>query len=342
MAQWLVNQKDNQFGVDSLNALKQLAADGRLGGGDMVQPPGATDWLYASEIPELKGLIREPEDYSGGGMSDTMKTLAALGVAGGLLLAIVVGTSLAALAYSQMPSGNESVLGEGGLSYSEMLVTANGAPLHGEPTDGSAALASLDKDSSLELLAKRGDFYKARTKDGKEGWIKTDQVIPMYQLGDRSVQADYDPLYNPDRYVEVGNAAWMLAEGSATKTVFRFQMTNKSKYDMTDLKLLATVKDGKGAEIERVEFPVVGIIPAASNAGDGSTMVGTLMPEDKKHGEPELLTEATFQERAQTDPDMQLRWVDGVEVEMKTKDFAVATIDLVEIRAVPKGEATPQ
>jgi len=341
MAQWLVNQRDNQFGVGSLNELKQLAADGRLLAGDMVQPPGATDWLYANEIPELKGLIREIEDYSGGGMSDTAKTIVALVAGLGMIAAIGVGGLLAGFVWVSIPSTTDSIIGgEGGMSYSEMLVTSSGAALKADPQDAAASVTALDKDQPLDLLAKRGEYYHARTKDGQEGWVKVNQVVPMYQLGDKSVQQDYDPLYNPDRYVEVGNAAWTLAEGSMTKTVFRFQMSNHAKYDMTDLKLLATVKDGQGVELERVEFPVQGIIPGATAAGDGETMVGTLMPEDKKHGEPVLMTEATFQEQAKTDPDMQLRWVDGIEVEMKTKDFSVATIDLVEIRAIPKDGKT--
>jgi hypothetical protein len=334
MAQWMVTQKDNQFGVDTLAELKSMAKDGRLTSGDMVQPPGAADWLYASEIPELKGLIVEID--GGGSMSDTMRLAVMAGVGLVLLVVIGVGSSLALYAFLQMPSGasEEKIFGKGGMAYSEMLVTAQGAQLRSEPNANAGSVESLDKDEALDLLAKRDTFYKARTKGGQEGWIAIDQVLPMYQLGGKKAVAEYDPLYNPDRYVEVGNAAWTLAEGSMTKTVFRFMMANTSKYDMTDLKLLATVKDGKGNELERVEFPIEGIIPASTPAGPGNTMVGELMAENKKET-PRLMTEAAFQEMAKDDPDLQLRWVDGIEVDMKTKDFALATIDIVEIRAVP-------
>ncbi len=334
MAQWLVTQRDNQFGVENLEELKRMAKGGRLVPGDMVQPPGATDWLYATEIPELKGLFVEVEDY-GGGVSETSKTLMMVGVALGLLALLAVGSGLAMYTYSQLPTGEESILGEGGLRYSEMLVTAAGAPLRAEPEPAAASAMSLDKDRVLELLAKRGEFYRVRTKDGQEGWVLVDQVIPMYQLGGKEARAEFDPLYNPDRYVDIANAAWMLNpdDKSMRKTVFKFMMTNRAKYKMSNLKLLAIVKDGKGNELERVEFAVEGYIPGTT-AG-GSTFVGTLTSEER-NGVPRLLTEATFQEEAKTDPDMQLRWVDGVEVEMKTKDFALAEIQLVEIRAAPE------
>ena len=57
MAGWLVTQGDRQFQAEDLSELKRLAASGSLGPGDMVQPPGASDWLYATEIDELKDLF---------------------------------------------------------------------------------------------------------------------------------------------------------------------------------------------------------------------------------------------------------------------------------------------
>jgi hypothetical protein len=330
MSRWLVTQKDHQFGVESLGELKAMAEAGRLAAGDMVQPPGATQWLYASEIPELKARFPDDDGPVGRG-----RTLAMVGVAGVLLVGLAAGLSLAGYMYTQLPDGTETILGEGGLRYSEMLVTAEGATLKADPVATGSMVAALKKDEVLELLAKRGDHYRARTKHGQEGWVLVSQVLPMYQLGGREAREDYDPLYNPDRYVAVGNAAWSLTEKSDRWTVFQFGMTNASKYPITDLKLLATVKDAKGNELERVEFPVSGIIPPSDNAGPGETMVGTLQPEDRVNGQPQLFTQETFSEMAEEEPELQLRWVDGVEVEMKTRDFAVATVDIVEVRAVP-------
>jgi hypothetical protein len=332
MARWLVTQRDNQFGVDSVADLQRMANEGTLVAGDLVQPPGATEWLYAVEVAELKNLFQEE---SVGMSSETRRTITV--VAGAVLVGLLgLGTVAAFSAYGTLNTGSQqTILGEKGLSFSEMLVTAEGASLLGEPVAASASVAVLAKDSTVDLLAKRGTFYRARTKDGQEGWIAVDQVIPMYQLGGKQAREEYDPLYNPDQYVQVGNATWGLAENSDKKTVFRFMITNDARYAMTDLKLRAVVKDGQGNEIDQVEFPVNGVVPAATEGGQGSTMVGTLMPEDKKNGSPELMTEATFQERAKAEPDLQLRWVDGVEVVMNTKDFTMATVNLVEVRAVP-------
>jgi hypothetical protein len=180
-------------------------------------------------------------------------------------------------------------------------------------------------------------MYLARTPDGVEGWIAEDQVIPMYQLGGGEVRADYDPLYNPDRYIRVSNASWLqLDQEDDQVTVFQFMISNDSKYEMTDLMLLATIKDSKGNQLEAVEIPVEGILPPGKN-----TMVGTLAPEtDAKtaDGEEEAsrsLTSSTFEEMAESDPDLRLRWSEGVEVVMKAEDFTEANIDILEIRAIP-------
>ena len=53
MGRWLVTQGDHQFSAADLGELKDLATSGSIGPGDMVQPPGASDWLYASEIADL-------------------------------------------------------------------------------------------------------------------------------------------------------------------------------------------------------------------------------------------------------------------------------------------------
>jgi hypothetical protein len=206
-----------------------------------------------------------------------------------------------------------------------------------DPRAGSAA--TLSKDEVLELLAKRGEFYKARTKGGAEGWIAQDAVIPMYQLGGEDVREEFDPLYNPDRYVDVANASWLPLpdqdDGEGTITVFQFFLHNTSNYLMTDLVLEATIKDAKGSEIERVEVVVDGFIPPMSG-----TMVGTLKPaDDDEDGEPRLLTTRTFHDMIKSDPDLQLRYSEGVEVLMETDEFTNATINIIELRAVPDGEA---
>ncbi len=329
MAQWLVTQKDSQFGVASLNELKELAQGGRLVAGDMIQPPGSNGWLYATEIPELKDLVPDEPFAGGGGMGRYL--VVGLASAAMLLLSLAF-TVMAALSFMTSMT-TQTIIGEGGLKTSEMLVTAEGSGLRADPDVAAAVTIPVSKDGVVELLAKRGNFYRARTADGQEGWIPTDHVLPMYQLGGKEAKEEYDPLYNPDRYVEVGSAAWMLAENSDQRTVFRFELMNRSRYEMTGLRLIATVKDGQGSEIEKVEFSVEGVIPPAEQGGAGSTTVGTLSQSKSEPGK--LYTEYTFQKMAKEAPDLQSHWLDGVEVSMKTKDFAVATVNLVEVSAVP-------
>ena len=112
-------------------------------------------------------------------------------------------------------------------------------------------------------------------------------------------------------------------------------------YHITDLILVATVKDSKGSELEKVEIPVQGIIPAWS-----STMVGTLDPEQAKRGEEqqqkELMTTYTFDERAEEAPALALLFKTGVEVVMAAKDFSAAEIDIIQLRTIPDAQPKPK
>ncbi len=345
MAQWLVTQGDNQFPVDGIGELKQLAQSGSLRLGDLIQPPGANDWVYAAEVPDLAALLPDDEDDDDSfGMG---RGLTAAAVTGALLLVLgtisVVGVGLIVFFVQQLPSGDEAIVGEGGLSYTQMIVTQPDSGLRSEPSANAGVATPVAKDSVLELITKRGSFYKAKTTGGAEGWIPVAHVIPMYQLGGSSVRDEFDPLYNPDRYVEVKNARWMQlppetpGDEESNVTVFELQFANDSQYDMTGLVVLVTVKDVKGQELEQVEIAIEGIIPT-----DGRTMVGTLVPEDaeelERKGEPvpkRLLTTYTFEEEKKTNVELEALYTSGVEVELESEEFTNAEIDVIEIRAIP-------
>ena len=340
MSQWLVTKGSNQFSVEGLSELKGMVTGKQLVPGDLIQPPGATDWIYAVEIPDLKVIFdQHGDDYDddltptgpGRGFMMGMATIL-IGVT------LVGGFSMFNL-FQQLPNGDEQLIGEGGLTYSEMVVTESGISLLSEPDERASPTTAIEKNAILELLAKRGDFYRARNKAGTEGWISESAVIPMYQLGGADVRDEYDPLYNPDNYVEVANASWQQMPGQEDEeeviTVFQFMVRNSSRYVMADMVLLATIKDAKGVELEQVEIPVEGFIPAGQ-----STMVGTLQPEeDDEDGEPRLLTHVSFGDMVKEDPELQLRYSEGVEVSMKSGDFTNAVIDMLELRAIPDGEA---
>ncbi len=342
MSQWMITQGDNQFPVSGLAELKEMAERGDLKAGDMIQPPGADDWMYAAEVPQLAAIFDavhdDDDDFAPRRGNTAMIAAVVLG-------AVVVLFGAAALYLAQnLPRGDEVMIGEGGLSYSQMIVTEPGQSLLADANPNARAVTSLKKDEVLDLLSKRGDYYRARTRGGAEGWIREDAVIPMYQLGGEDVREEYDPLYNPDRYVEVANASWQQLppekpsrgdDEETMITVFQFNLWNSSKYTMTDIVLRATIKDAKGNELQTLEFPVEGEIPS-----EKGTMVGTLKPEeDDEEGESRLLTAYTFGQMSERDPDLMLRYVDGVEVELEEADFTSAAIDIVELRAVPDEKA---
>jgi hypothetical protein len=332
MGQWLVTANDTQFSVEGLSELKELASSGKLKAGDMIQPPGATDWVYASEVTELQSVLGANDGPSTDELLRGKKSNLLPIVLGVILVGVVlVGGSTMGVLAMQLPSGDEVLIGDGGLSYSQMLTT-EAATLHAKADANSSSITKLNKDQTLDLLAKRGDYYKARTKGGGEGWVRVNAVIPMYQLGNASVRDEYDPLYNPDLYVDVSNARWSQLPDQVKDqiTVFQIQFYNRSMYDMTDLVILATIKDDGGAEIEKVEFPIEGFIPAGER-----TMIGTLHGEDKD--DPvRLMTQHTLDLEAEENPDLQLRYSDGAEVRMSTEDFTEASIDILELRAIPK------
>ncbi len=332
MARWLISQGDRQFAARDLSELKQLATDGTILSSDMIQPPGASEWLYAAEIPELKGLLKEgassglddDDDWkksSGGGRKAIIAVLLLIIVGGGFGVTQVV---------DELPDYDNMDLLDN-LELTEMLVTEPQAPLLNQP-DGSKT-GTLVKDSKLQLLGKQGSWYQIESQSGQQGYVAVDHVVPGYFFADKRTQENYDPLYNPDRYVFVKNSSWMqLDEQNRNLTIFQFLLQNKSKFAMTDIILLATIKDKNGKVLEEVQIPIEGEIPPYD-----SVMVGTLSPEARdKEGAPRNLTQSMFDALAEEDPELQLRYSAGVEVEMQTEGFTEANIDLLQLRGVPK------
>jgi hypothetical protein len=342
MSRWLVNARGQQFSAQNMDELRKLAKRGDLAAGDIVQPPGASEWIYALEVPELKGALHT----DGAGefdvpppreMSPIVKGIAALALAG-----LAVGAWSYALSLrATIPQAEDLELigGKKGLSFTEVLVTAENAQLQAEPNANAAAVAPLVKNSKADLLAKRGSWYKLRV-DGKEGYASVESVIPAYFFADDKTKLDYDPLYNPDKYVYVRNSSWQLLPegGNKNVTVFTFLLGNDSKFVMTDLKLVATIKDKNKAVLETKEIPVEGSVPA-----ELGTMVGILKADKHdKTSVDRVMTTSMFEELAKTDPELNDRWVDGVEVKLDAEGFTEAQIELLEMRAVPPDEMPKQ
>ncbi len=330
MASWLVTQGDRQFSARDLAELKRLASEGTIGPADMIQPPGAADWLYASELPELKSVL-QPAQASEDDFDMPRRGVPTGVIAAILLLIVAVGGYGMWHFASGIKGANLSDLG---LELSEMLVTADPAVLHTDPDAGSAKAGTANKDSAVQLVAKRGTWYQVETETGAKGWLAVDSVVPAYFFEDSETREDYDPIYNPDRYVFVKNSSWMQLpdQRSRNVTVFQFLLQNKSKFDMTDLVLLATIKDKGGRVLEEKEIAIEGIIPPYNGV-----MVGTLQPERRdRDGVSRLMTATMFEDLSKDDPDLNMRWSDGIEVQMASEGFVEANIDLLQVRAVPK------
>lgn len=334
MARWLVTQGDHQFSAADLNELKELAKSGQVGAGDMVQPPGTSDWLYASELPELTDLFTDKtDDYDDDWDLPKARNRTPLAV---LLLGIVAFGGYGMWNYGQkLPSHEDLEIlgGTTGMQLTEMIASSNSS-IHAEPDASASTTGSISKDSTVQLLGKRGEWYQIRNETGAQGYVKADTVVPAYYFATAETRQSYDPIYNPDRYVFVKNSSWMQLPDQREEniTIFQFLLQNKSKFDMTAIKLLATIKDKNDRVIETKEITIEGPIPAH----DG-VMVGTLKPAPGDlEGKPQLMTTKLLETKLKEDSTLMSRWSDGVELSMESEGFVEANIDLLQVRAIAK------
>ncbi len=338
MSRWMVNVRGQSFSAGGMDELKQLAKKGEIGGGDIVQPPGASEWLYAVEIPELKVALRvdpldgmDMGDGSGAGLSPLVKG----GIASVMVLASLGMSAYAvqlknAIPTEQLQIHDES--GEKGVSYKEVFITAKDASLKAEANPSSADVHPLKKDARAELLGKRGGWYKLRF-EGKEGYAPVDAVLPGYYMADEKTKQDYDPLYNPDKYVQVGNASWTMTAEKTKKGIsdLAASLQNNSKFPMTDIRVVATLKDAAGNVILEKEMPVEGVLGA-----NRSDMIGTLNPAKGDTVTPaRIMFTSEFEKIVLEDPKAADRWLDVVEVDVGKVDGLEATLVIAEVRAIP-------
>lgn len=340
MSRWMVNVRGQQFSASSLDELKKLARQGELTGGDIVQPPGAAEWLYAVEVPELKSSLRNDLMTDLDGPAPAAELSPAIKIGGAIFLTVA---SIGAWGYalslrSSIPTQDDLQLigGSHGLSYTQVLATTD-APIRANITETTGGTV-IPKGTKADLLAKRDKFYKVKY-NGTEGYVKVDEVVPAYFFADERTKLDYDPLYNPDKYAYVMNSSWRMSEEPKKEnvSVFEFMLQNDSKFAMTDVKLVATIKDDKDQVIEQHEFPVEGMMP-----GGRSQMVGTL--KGATPAEPaRILFTSTYETILAADPTAEKRWTDGVEVPLgKVQPGNEASITLVEVRAVPPDQMPAQ
>ena len=334
MSRWLVTKGDHQFSASDLNELKELAKSGRIGAGDMVQPPSASDWLYASEVPELAELFGDDVDEVDDDLDWDLPKKRSKAPLAIVLLGILAFGAYGMWDYGQkLPNQRDLGIlgGNSGMTLTEMIASSD-VSVRAEPNESAAAVGSVAKDSIIKLLGKRGDWYQVQNESGATGFVQTNTVVPAYYFADAETRQSYDPVYNPDRYVFVKNSSWMQLPDQREEniTIFQFLLQNKSKFSMTAIKLLATIKDKNDKVIETKEIAIEGLIPAH----DG-VMVGTLKPAaDDLEGRAQLMTTSLFESLVKNEPGLMSRWSDGVEIAMESEGFVEANIDLLQVRAI--------
>ena len=353
MSRWLLTRRDGQSSADGLEELVRLASEGQLSEGDLVQPPGTSEWLYAVEVPDLQGIVRPADkddddvEWRRSGLGGSALSL----ILGGVLIGVaVLGLGLSALFYSMLPDGEATVLGgKEGLKYSEVLTTQPTALLSEAGSSGREVM-KLPQNQRLELLSKRGGYYRVNV-DGKDGWVAYADVLPAYQLTDSNDVGDaYDPLYNPDQYVKVVNGTYTKVtsedEDEEAVATIDLQIENKSQYQMTNFIVTAVVVDSRGNEIETREFAIEGVVPAGERA-----MVGMLhsdLPEEleklEKEGEEIPPAVAMFDwamtDKAKSDPEIEGRWTWGLDVPVYEEEFVQVIIRMAELHAIPDPSVT--
>jgi hypothetical protein len=342
MARWLITDGDRQFSARDLDELRQMARRGEISAGSMIQPPGATTWVYATEVPDLRALFRTSSDESYYAAHNAEQSAAGR-------RKIVIGVSLGVAALgailfyrwaSSIPDMSELSLlgGPNGLELSQMLVSEDGVPLRREPSEDAERLTSLASDERLELVAKRARWYEVKTSKGVRGWIAVDKAIPAYYFANAKERENYDPIYNADRYLEVENSRWMQLPPDEEKaaqgptdvvTVFEFMLKNNSKFDMRDVRILATVKDRSKRVVAEKEIGIEGVVPAY-----GDSTVGTLRPPEDAPDTPlRRITYYSYAPEAGGSDEAWANWLDGLEVAFPPGDYAEADVTVVQATA---------
>ena len=263
-APWRITRGDQMFTAKDIAELKLMAVGGKIEAGDLIQAPGRTDWLYAVEQPELKGLVKVGE-------VDESEFIASGGFNWLRILVILVGVAATGLgfyalyqAYVNRPDMAKTALfgdNENALQPLDALATMDTA-VYAQPKMG-AKVSDLPKDSRVSLVRRIDDFYEVKTEDGQNGFVSMASVIPGYMF-DQEMTSKYDPLFNPTRYLQLTNYSWTPSgdeKEPETRTNLLFEMENPSDYPMADVTLKVVFLDGGGATIEEMEIPIPRLMP---------------------------------------------------------------------------------
>jgi len=280
---WRITRGDQQFTVKDVAELKLMAAGGKIESSDLIQLPGGTEWLYATEVGELQGLIKikppEEDDIEFGrkrGASPFVRKLAAV------LTVALLGAAFFGLyyIYAHRPNPEDTKLfggTEGALKPLEALATENAALLD-QPDGSSKQVGIVKANSRVELKDRQGGFFKVTTAEGESGWLGTKQVAPGY-LFDSTAHERWEPFFYPEEYIIIQPLSWTNRDDeelAETLTDMLFAINNPTDFGISNMiveitfvdadteKTLDTVRfevdeflsPGEGHELPPLEFDV--------------------------------------------------------------------------------------
>ena len=256
MSRWLVTHGESQFSAQDLAELKQMASDGRVQPADLIQPPGASDWLYALELPELKncfasGMADEDDDTS-----FERKKLIPRPVVVILLLGVTgVGLAMLKLKGVMVQSLDH------GLDSDEAMLSDD-VKLHSEPDEDSKVIGSLDEGDVVEFVLRQnnidpkvGDWWLVEA-DGKK-WIPANAAPSSFGF-DENARVEDMALYYPEHHIRLTSSveqgySWVKLKdklyGNDADGYVRIKdiaITNESNYALTDVIISIDVLDSKG------------------------------------------------------------------------------------------------
>ena len=266
---WRITRGDQQFTVKDVAELKLMAVGGKVKASDLIQRPGGTDWLYATEVPELKGLIKVA---TGADLDDDWKPSRGMNrkvlraVSGVLFVGIIIaGFAGLWFIWQGVPEAEQfQLFGDhpGALTALDALATEK-ANLLAEPDSRASSKGVVEKDSRVALIRKLGDYYEIEAADGSTGWVGTGQVVPGY-LFDQEMSDKYDPLFNPDTYLQLLNYAWTPVgeeDEPETLTEMMFQVGNPTEYGMQGVMLRISFFDGTDRVLGVENYEVPRLLP---------------------------------------------------------------------------------
>jgi hypothetical protein len=282
MSRWLVTHGESQFSAKDLAELKSMATDGRIRPADLIQPPGASDWLYAQELPELKALFPNGHGIDDDDASFGPRSLLPRPVIIALLIAVVVGGLGAMIHFKSIIDSTD--VSDSGLSTGEAMLSTD-VELRADPNPNGSVMAKLDKGDIVSFKLKQmnledGNWWLV-SAGGKDGWIPASALPPTF-LFDKSTSTLNQGLYYPESYLSVNREMGALpledkAHGRGADEYVRIKdlrISNSSEFDLTDVIIVIESLDKKGNVISDAKVEISESIPARSK----DLSIGAIFP----------------------------------------------------------------